>query len=158
MNWWASLQGNLFNKKWTPNSNIRRPLLNIYFLQRVKKPLITASRVKSFVAFIVVQSLSWIQSYSLPPHKLYIVHQAPLSSTISWSLLKFTSLSWWCYLTILSSVTLFSFCLQSFPPLGSFPMSQLFATGSQRIGASATVLPVNIHCWIHLVSTGLISL
>ena len=35
-------------------------------------------------------------------------------------------LSWWCYLTIVSSVTLFSFCLQSFPVSGSFPMSQLF--------------------------------
>ena len=37
-------------------------------------------------------------------------------------------LSWWCYLTISSSASLFSFCLQSLPASESFPMSQLFAT------------------------------
>ena len=37
------------------------------------------------------------------------------------------SLSWWCYPTIASSVTPFSFCLQSSPASGSFPMSRLFA-------------------------------
>ena len=35
-------------------------------------------------------------------------------------------LSWWCHLTISSSVVPFSSCLQSFTALGSFPMSQLF--------------------------------
>ena len=49
----------------------------------------------------------------------------------------------WCYLTILSSIYPFSFCLQSFPALESFPMSQLFASGGQRIGASASVSPSN---------------
>ena len=39
---------------------------------------------------------------------------------------------WW-HPTISSSVTLFSFCFQSFPALGSFPMSQLFASGGQSI-------------------------
>ena len=42
------------------------------------------------------------------------------------------SLSWGCYLTVLSSATLFSFCPQSFPSLRSFPMSQLFALGGQK--------------------------
>ena len=42
-------------------------------------------------------------------------------------------LSWWCYLTILSSAAPFSFCLQSFPAWRSFPMSQLFASGHKRI-------------------------
>ena len=42
-------------------------------------------------------------------------------------------LSWWCHPTISSSVTLFSSCLQSFPALGSFPMSWLFASGGQSI-------------------------
>ena len=46
-------------------------------------------------------------------------------------------LSRWCYLTISFSVTLFSFCLQSFPGSGCFPMSQLFTSGGQSIGASA---------------------
>ena len=46
-------------------------------------------------------------------------------------------LSRWCHLTISSSVVPFS-CLQSFPALGSFQMSQLFAVGGQRIGVSAS--------------------
>ena len=53
-------------------------------------------------------------------------------------------LSWWCYRTISSSATPFSFCLQSFPASGSFPMSQFFASGSQNIETSASVLPKNI--------------
>ena len=41
-------------------------------------------------------------------------------------------LSRWCHLTISSSVVPFSSCLQSFPASGSFPMSQLFASGGQK--------------------------
>ena len=48
------------------------------------------------------------------------------------------SLSSWCYLTISSSTTLFSFCLQSLPASGPFPMSQFFASGGQSIGVSAS--------------------
>ena len=44
----------------------------------------------------------------------------------------------WCHPTISSSVTLFSFCLQSFPASGSFPMNQLFTSGGQRIGTWAS--------------------
>jgi len=47
------------------------------------------------------------------------------------------SLNWWCYLTISSSATLFSFCLPSLPAWGSFPVSQLFTSGGQSIRASA---------------------
>ena len=56
-------------------------------------------------------------------------------------------LSQWCHPTFLSSVTPLSACLQSFPASGSFPMSWLFVTGGQSIGASASVsvLPMNIH-------------
>ena len=55
-------------------------------------------------------------------------------------------LSWWCYLTISSSVVLFSSCLQSFPTPRSFPMSWLFASDDQSIAysTSASVLPMNI--------------
>ena len=45
-----------------------------------------------------------------------------------------------------------------FPSTGSFPMSQLFASGGQSIGASASVLPMNIRGWFPLGLTGLISL
>ena len=59
----------------------------------------------------------------------------------------------------LSSVP-FSSCPQSFPPSGSFPMSQLFASGGQSMGASAStsVLSVNVQGWFLLGWTGLISL
>ena len=68
-------------------------------------------------------------------------------------------LSQWCYLTILSSVTLF-FCLQSFPASGSVPMSHLFASDSQNSVASAstTVFPMTIQGWFPLGLIGLISL
>ena len=60
-------------------------------------------------------------------------------------------------LTISSSVDPFSSCPQSFPASGSFPMSQLFTSGGQSIGASASVsvLPMNIQDWCPL---GLIDL
>ena len=74
-------------------------------------------------------------------------------------------LSRWCHPTISSSVIPFSSCLQSFPVSGSFQMSQLFASGGQRIGVSAStsVLPVNIQDlfplgltdWIFFLSKGL---
>ena len=65
----------------------------------------------------------------------------------------------WCHPTILSSVIPF-FCLQSVPESGSFPMSQLFASGGQNIGASdsASVLPMNIQGWFPLGLTSLLSL
>ena len=73
-------------------------------------------------------------------------------------------LSWWCHPAISSSVILFSSCPQSFPASGSFQKSQLFATGGQSIGVSAStsVLPMNIKersplgwtDWIPLQSKG----
>ena len=65
-----------------------------------------------------------------------------------------------CHPTISSSVVLFSSHLQSFPASGSFPMSQLFASGGQSIGASASasVLPMNIQDRFPLGWTGWISL
>ena len=69
-------------------------------------------------------------------------------------------LSQWCYPTISSYVVPFSSCLQSFPASRSFPISQLFASGGQSIGASASapVLPMNIQDWFPVGLTGLISL
>ena len=58
----------------------------------------------------------------------------------------------WCHPTISSSVIPFSSCLQSFPALRYFLMSQFFASGGQSIGvsASASVLPMNIQDWFPL--------
>ena len=64
----------------------------------------------------------------------------------------------WCYLTISSPAAHFSSCPQSFPASGLFPMSQLFSSGGQNIGASAStsVLPMNIQDWFPLGWSGLI--
>ena len=67
-------------------------------------------------------------------------------------------LSRWCHPTISSSLVPFSFCLQSFPESGSVPVSQFFASGGQSVGASASVLPVNIQDWFPLGWTGCIPL
>ena len=68
-------------------------------------------------------------------------------------------LNWWWHPNFSSSATLFSFCFQSLPASGSFPMSQLFAPGDQNIGASvsASVLPMSIQGWFPLGWIGLIS-
>ena len=90
---------------------------------------------------VVVELLCYVQLFATP---WTVAHQAPLSSTVSWSLLKFI-LSLWCYLTISSSAILF-FCLQSFPASGSSPVNQLFSPGDQSIGASASasVFPMSV--------------
>ena len=87
----------------------------------------------------------WTTQHTSPPSPRVCSNSCPLS--------------WWCCLTISSSATLlFSFCFQSFPASGSFPMSQLFTSGAQSIRASASVLPINIQGSFSLGLTGLISL
>ena len=68
--------------------------------------------------------------------------------------------SWWCHPIISSTVVPFSSCPQSFPASGSFQMSQLFTSGGQSIGfsASASVLSMNTQDWCPLGWTGWISL
>ena len=69
-------------------------------------------------------------------------------------------LSQWCHPAVSSSLIVFSSCLQSFSASGSFPTSQLFESGDQSIGASASasVLPMNTQDWFPLGLTGFISL
>ena len=78
-------------------------------------------------------------SDSLRPHALQHTRLScpALSPGVCWNSCL---LSEWCYPTISSSVTPFSSCPQSFPGLGSFPVNQLFPSGGQSIGASASVL------------------
>ena len=83
-------------------------------------------------------------------------YQASLSITNSLSLPKLMSIESWCHLTISSSVVPFFSCPQSFPTSGSIQMSQLFASGGQNIGisASTSVLPMNTQDWSPLGWTG----
>ena len=67
-------------------------------------------------------------------------------------------LSQWGHPTISSSVIPFSSCPQSLPASGAFLMSQVSASSGQRIGASASVLPMNIQDWFSLRLTGWLSL
>ena len=109
--------------------------------------------------FSSVQFSHSAMSDSLWPHGLQHA-RLPCPSPTSRALLNWCSSSQWCHPTILSSVIPFSSCPQSFPALGSFPVSQFFASGGQSIGASASasVLPMNIQGWFPLGWTGWISL
>ena len=112
-----------------------------------------------FDVVVAVQSLTCVQLFATP---WTAAPQAPMSITLSRSLLRFMFIK----SVILSSHLIlchhapFSFCLQSFPASGSFPVSRLFTLGDQRIGASvsASVIPVNLQDWFPLGLTGLISL
>ena len=109
------------------------------------------------VVIVFVQSLSHIHLFV---SQWPAAHQASLSFTISQSLLKLMSIKWWCFSTISSSVIPFSSWPQSLPASGSFPVSQLFMSGGQSIGASASalVLPMKFQGWFPLGLTDLTSL
>ena len=105
--------------------------------------------------FVVVQLLSRVQLCATPRTA---AHQASLSFTISQNLFKLMSSESVILSNQLIFCSFFSSCLQSFPALGSFPRSWLFAWGGQSIGASASVFLINIQCWFSLGLTGLSSL
>ena len=94
-------------------------------------------------------------SSSLRPHGLQHT-RLPCPSLSPRICSNSSPLSWWYHLLILCPH--FSFCPQSLPASESFPMSWLFASGGQSIGALASVLPMNIQGWFPLGLTGLISL
>ena len=108
---------------------------------------------------VSVQFSHSVMSDSLWPHGLQYT-RLPCPSPTPGACSNSCSWSQWCHPTISSSVTLFSSCLQSFPASGSFPASQLFASGGQSIevSASASVLPMNIQDWFPLGWTGWVSL
>ena len=122
---------------------------------------VSASGIVRKIVVVVVQLCSRVQLFATP---WTAAHQASLSFTISWSLLKFMSIESvmesWCHPAILFCVVPFSSCLQSLPASGSLPVSQLFASGGQstRASTSASVLPMNIQGWFPWGLTDLISL
>ena len=108
---------------------------------------------------MLIVIVQWSNCSTLLPHGLqYARFPCPSPSPrVCWNSCL---LSWWCHPTILSSVIPFSFCLQSFPESGSFPMSWFFPSGGQSTGASASALvfPMNIQGWFPLGLTGLMSM
>ena len=114
--------------------------------------IINAEKVSS------VQFSRSVMSDSFWPHELQ--HAGPpRSSPTSEVYSNSCPLSRWCHSAISSSVIPFSSHLQSFPASGSFQMSQLFPSGGQSTGvsASASVLPMNTQDWAPLGWTGWIS-
>ena len=108
--------------------------------------------------FSSVQFSCSVVSDSLQPHELQ--HARPLCPSPTPGVHPNPCpLSRWCHPTISSSVVPFSSCPQSFPASRSFQMSQLFASGGQSIGisASTSVLPMNTQDWSPLGWTGWIS-
>ena len=124
-------------------------------------PLLSSGRMSTLFhnfseIFSSFQSLSHVWLFVTPWSAAHQAsHPSPTPGVYSNSCLS----SWWCHPTILSSVIPFS-CPQSFPASGSFQMSQLFLSGGQSIGVSAStsVLPMNTQGWSHLGWTGWISL
>ena len=107
--------------------------------------------------FSSVQSLSRVRLFGTP---WIAAHQASLSITNAWSLLKLMPIE-----SVMPSNHLILchpllLLPQSLPASGSFPVSQLFASGGQSIGVSASVsvLPMNTQDWSPLGWTGWISL
>ena len=127
------------------------------------EPMIFHTRIIKLQLLNCVRAVAVVQS---PFHVRFFVAagtaacQASLSLTISWSLPKVMSIAsvmpsshliLWCPLLLLPSI---------FPSIRDFSMSQLFASGDQNNGASAsaTVLPVSIQSWFPLKLIGLIPL
>ena len=127
----------------------QKPLKNIFFKCHSCK--LTTQVLSS------VQSLGHVQLFAMPRTA---AHQASYPSPTSGTCSNSCPLSQWCHPAISSSIVPFSSCLQSFLASGCFQISQLFASGCQSIGVSAStsVLPMNIQDWFPVGWTGWISL
>ena len=113
----------------------------------------------SILPSVQFSSVHSVMSGSLPPQGLQHARPpCPSPTPVVYS--DSCPLSQWCHPTTSSSVAPFSSCLQFFPASRSFPVSQLFTSGGQSIGvsASASVLPMNIQDWFPLGWTCWISL
>ena len=112
-------------------------------MSRTKSPEINAYTYGQLI-FDKVQFSHSVMSDSLRPHEPQHT-RPPCPSPTAGVYPDSCPLSWWCHLAVSSSVVPFSSCPQSFPAAGSFQISQLFTSGGQSIGVSAStsVLPMN---------------
>ena len=116
-------------------------------------------RMKRCSTLKIVQFSYSVTSDSLRPHGTQHA-RPPCPSPTPGVYPNSCPLNSWCHPMISSSVVPFSSCSQSFPASGYFQMSQLFASGGQSIGVSAStsVSPMNTQDWSPLGWTGWISL
>ena len=122
-----------------------------YFSFNYLNPITQICKVLFGTFILSVQFSSLVMSDSLWPHEPQHA-RPPCPSPTPEVHPNPCPLSLWCHPSISSSVVPFSSCPQSFPASGSFPMSQLFASGGQSIGVSAStsVLPMNTQDWFPL--------
>ena len=133
---------------WIPKS--MQPTFSKPFLRCKERYKIMSCSIESISQRLLFFSHS-VASDSLWPHGLQYV-RLPCPSLSPRVCSNSCPSGWWCHSTISSSITHYSSCPQSFSATRSFPVSQLFTSGSQSIGASASasVLPMNIHYWFPL--------
>ena len=136
-----------------PGKYVRRVKLNTLKIQP------RCSQIKAVVRGCFIQFSCSVTFNSLRPHGLQHA-RPPFPSPTPGVHSNSYPLSQWCHPTISYSVITFSSHLQSFPASGSIQMSQLFTSGSQSIGVSASksVLPMSIQGWFLLGLASLISL
>ena len=125
-------------------------------MEKIKLPYPVVTKI--YTKMPSVQFSHSVVSDSLWPHELQHA-RPPCPSPTPGVYPNSCPLSRWCHPTISSSVIPFSSCPQSFSASGSFLMSQLFASGGQSIGisASTSILPMNTQDWSPLGWTGWIS-
>ena len=131
---------------------------NVYkhkILWNMNKTCVLVSNAATFVNFQFIYNIGSAQPLRCPTlcePMGFVNTRLPCPSPTPRACSNSCPLSRWCHPTISSSVVHFSSRFQSFPALGSFPMSQLFTSGGQSIGASvsASVLPMNIQDWFPL--------
>ena len=148
---WISLQSRGLSKSLFQHHSSKGSILrcSAFFIVQLSHPNMTTRKTISSVQFSSVQLSLVAQSCpTLWPHESQHARPPGPSPTPGVHSNSCPS-SRWCHPAISSSVIPFSSCSQSLPLSGSFPMSQLFAWGSQSTGVSASVsvLPMNTQDW-----------
>ena len=151
-----------FSTPWTvahqapPSSTLSQHLLQFLPIQSVMPSNYLILRCPFLLSLLLLFS-HYVVSDSLWPHGPQHA-RLPCPSLFPGACSKSRPLSQWCHLTISFFDVPFSSCPHFPPASGAFPVSQLFASGGQSIGASASVLSMNIQTWFPLGWTGLIPL
>ena len=130
------------------------------YLRGLQLQLYLVDMLLIMIIFYLILSHCCSVTQSCPTLQFHgLQHTRPLCPSLSPEVFPSSCpLHQWCHPAIASSDALFSLCPQSFPALGTFPMSQMFASDDQNTGASASALPRSIQYWFPLRLTRFIPL